>query len=397
MTELATGLSQYGWKIRVYCAQPSYHDVSQRDNDVSKQMTYKGVEIIRVPTISDQHSGLLFRVLNALSYLLMTAFFLVRDRASIVGIFNTTNPPILGLAAVLARWLTGLRFITLVYDVYPDVAVCTGILKPRSLLTKGLQTITSLILHCSNSLIVIGEDMACVVRKKLKTGHQIPVELIRNWSDEKQVYPVPDLENPFVKKYGLSNKFVIQYSGRMGLTHNLEPLIKAASLLQDEQVIFQFIGDGAKRKKLEQMVKNLNLKNVQFLPYQPFGDLMNVLSAPHLSVVCLETNCTGYSVPSKSYGIMAAGRPMLGFLAQESEVGQMIKEFRCGIVMPDPTGYEVVEVILNLLDDPDRVARMGENGYKAFLENFTLKIAVEKYSEFLNDHFPMAKRSMVIR
>lgn len=252
--------------------------------------------------------------------------------------------------------------------------------------------ITGLILRSSEALIVIGRDMECVVRAKIKKAPCVPTTIIRNWSDHRKVYPVPEMKNPFVQEHDLAEKFVIQYSGRMGRTHNLEPLIEAARLIKDQEIVFQFIGDGAKREPLTALTESYHLNNVQFLPYQPFENLMNVLSAPQLAVVCLDNNCSGFSVPSKSYGIMAAGRPILGFLSPESEIGRMIEDIGCGIVIPEPTGQNVAKEIRGLIDDPDRVTQMGEKGYNAFIENYTLDMAVEKYSQFLSQYFPGARQ-----
>ena len=392
MTELASGLSKQGWRIRVYCAQPSYRDVQQSNEKISPKMEYEGVQIIRVPTFGGQDSWLILRGLNAGLYLLFTTIFLIRDRSELAGIFNTTNPPFLGIAAIMVRLVTGLRFVTLIYDVYPDVAICTGFLKQKAFLTAIWRYITRLILRWSDALVVIGFDMEHIIRTKLNEPDLVPMTIIRNWSDHRRVYPVPKTSNPFIEKQKSADFFVVQYSGRMGRTHNLEPLIEAAFLLQNKPILFQFIGDGAKREHLVQLAKSQGLKNVQFLPYQPFEELMNVLSAPQLAVVCLDSACSGLSVPSKSYGIMAAACPILGFLSPDSEIGRMIEEVGCGIVMPNPSGKDVAEQIENLMRNPEFIKQMGQKGYEAFLKRYTLDVAVEQYSQFLDTYFPQAKR-----
>jgi glycosyltransferase involved in cell wall biosynthesis len=388
MTELATGLAAEGVRLRVYSARPIYRDVTQKSPDEFPGfMVYKDVEVVRVPSFGGHDASLLLRGVNALSYLLFTAFYLIRDRKQLAGIINTTNPPFLGLAAYLARLVAGLRYVTIVYDVYPDVAVCIGVLARSSWLTWFWERITRFIFQRSAVLIVIGRDMEQLVQRKLKHPDQVPVVRFPNWSDAKQVYPVPRDDNPFVAEHMLQDLFVVQYSGRMGRTHNIEPLIEAARLLQDAPVCFQLIGAGAKRDKLQALAEQYGLQNVQFLPYQPFDELASVLSAPHLSVVCLDAACTGVSVPSKTYGIMASGRPILGFLAYESEIGRLIQEYDCGVVLPNPSGAAVAELITQLLNDPERVASMGHNGYQAFLAHYTLDHAIQRYKVLLEQEF----------
>jgi hypothetical protein len=135
----------------------------------------------------------------------------------------------------------------------------------------------------------------------------------------------------------------------MGRTHNLEPIIEAARELATEKVLFQFVGDGAKKQILEQLVAQHNLTNVQFLGYQPMECLAEMLSAADLALVCLDEAFTGLSVPSKSYGIMASGTPILGFVQPDSEIGQMITEEACGVVLPNPTAEQIAQTLRGLI------------------------------------------------
>jgi glycosyltransferase involved in cell wall biosynthesis len=381
MTELAVGLARCGWSLRVYCTQPVYRDHSQSDERVPLYSEYQGIEIVRVPAWGNQRRSLLQRGINALLFVANTAWHLWRDRKQLSGVINTTNPPFLGLAAVFAKWFAHLPFITIVYDLFPDAAVCIGELPANSLVVRLWERLTRFLLRQSAGLVVIGRDMEQRVRCKLGKNTQVDIALIPNWSDSDLVYPVPREQNPFRQACGHGDHFVIQYSGRMGRTHNIEPLVDAARLLQDKQVIFQFIGDGAKRAKLE--MQSAGLPNVQFLPYQPFDNLANVLSAADLAVVCLERSCTGISVPSKTYGIMASGRPILAFLSPESEIGQTILEAECGFVLPEPSGDQIAELILDCMQNPSVVKRMGCNSRHVFLKNYTLARAVDSYDKFL--------------
>lgn len=238
-------------------------------------------------------------------------------------------------------------------------------------------------LNRAASTIVIGRDMAELVRYKLRCENWGTMHLIPNWSDERTVEPVPRDENPFRQEHEVGDRILVQYSGRMGTTHNLEPLIEAAERLQDAPVLFQFNGEGAKKETLQRMANERGLENVMFLPYQPLEDLDTVLLAADVAVVCLESRFTGMSVPSKTYGIMAAGTPMPGFVNAGSEVGRSIQEHDCGIVLEDPTGNEVAQLLRRLLDDRDRLREMGQRGREGFEECHTLSHAAERYDSVL--------------
>jgi len=385
MTELATGLTQSGCHIAVYCAQPAYQDNTQ-DGTTSAYMEYKGIQIKRMKTIGDTRGGLLRRGLFGLSFLLATFFAIWQDRKQLNGVIVTTNPPFIGLVASALKRLAGLPYITIIYDIYPDIALRLGALSPNSPIVPIWRSITRHIFNRADALVVIGRDMEKIVRQKLKNPTTNRICLIPNWSDETHICPIPPEENPFIAEHKLQGKFVVQYSGRMGRTHNIEPLLEAAGLLTDLPVMFQLIGDGAKRKQLVQLAEEKKLQNVQFLPYQPFEILMNVLAAPQLAVVCLEKQFTGLSVPSKTYGIMASGRPILAFLEADSEIGLMIAETRSGVVLPEPGGEQIADLIRHFMNEPDKLTLMGANGRQAFLATYTLSQAVEKYRQVI-DHY----------
>jgi glycosyltransferase involved in cell wall biosynthesis len=370
----------------VLCAQPVL-DLEATPDPVPAEMEYHGIHIYRVPTAGSHAHGLVKRLVFATTYLLSTFAILVRRRNAFDGILVTTNPPFLGLVARVAGRIIGKPYVLLVHDVYPDIAVRLGVLRPRSPLTWLWNRFTRFMLNGADAVVVIGRDMADIVRGKLRRRHWSRMHLIPNWSDENVVTPTKTSANGFRVEQGLNGRMLVQYSGRLGATHNLEPLVEAAAILRDRPILFQFIGNGVKKRRLEQLVREKGLENVQFLPYQPRERLGEVLSAADLAVVCLESRFTGLSVPSKTYGVMASATAILAFLEPESEIGQTIRENDCGTVVPDPTGPAVADLIRKLLDDPDRLQRMGENGYRAFKNHYTLALAAQRYDHLLEQCF----------
>jgi glycosyltransferase involved in cell wall biosynthesis len=232
-------------------------------------------------------------------------------------------------------------------------------------------------------VIVIGADMHRVIESKL-SNPSIPLETIRNWFDERRVRPRRDAANEFAERSGVQGKIVVQYSGNMGRTHNLEPVIAAAIELRNEPaVVFQFVGDGTGRPALAQMAQEANLRNVQFLPFEPIESLSKMLSTAHLAIVALSSEFTGLSVPSKAYGAMANGVPILGLLESKSEIGELIQRSGCGVVVHPATGSAIARVVRQLLSDPARFRRMGNAGQRAFLSSYTLTRAVCEYDRVL--------------
>jgi colanic acid biosynthesis glycosyl transferase WcaI len=386
MTELAVELTRRGWSMTVICAQPRLL-LSERNQEVPPEIDYQGIRVIRVRAWGSHASGLLGRLAFALSYLVSSTARVIRERRSARGLLVTTNPPFLGLAGWIADRLFRLPYVLIVYDVYPDIAVRLGVIRERSVVTRLWDRITRLMMRGARVLIVIGRDMERLVRNRLPAAHQERIRLIPNWSDANAVSPVPRNENTFVTEHGLADRFVVQYSGRLGQTHNLEPLIEAAELLREEAVTFQIIGDGRKRAPLQAMVEERGLPNVQFLPYQPIERLDETLSAADLAVVCLGPEFTGLSVPSKTYGVMAAGKPVLALLDPGSEIGLTIREVGCGVVLGSPSGAEVAALIRKLMGDREQLARMGANALAAFRQEYTLERAGDRYDQCLTAAF----------
>ncbi|MCP4416278.1 MAG: glycosyltransferase family 4 protein [Chloroflexi bacterium] len=376
MTELAEQLTEFGWQITVYCAQPSW---GSEQETISQTIHFKGIEIIRVGTIGEQKKNLLSRGLFALSFLWGVTVLLWRQRKQFPAVVVTTNPPFLGLVGWLFTILFQLPYLLIVYDIYPEIAVNLGALSPRSMITRLWHGVTRLIFRKAAVLVVIGRDMERIVKEKIPINQHHRITLIPNWSDEKRVKPVPKDENNFRREQNLNGHFLVQYAGRMGRTHNLEPIIEAARQLAKEKILFQFVGDGAKKAALQRMVAEYQLANVQFLAYQPMERLAEMLSAADLALVCLDAAFTGLSVPSKSYGIMASGTPILGFVQPDSEIGQMIEEEKCGLVLPSPTTEQISQTLRNFLHNSDSLTAMSTAGYQAYLDKYTLSHAALSY------------------
>lgn len=389
MTELAVALTRRGWCVSAVCAQPSLL-LSEANLTVARAMTHEGIMINRVGTIGS-HSGLASRALLAFSFVVTSMARALSLWHGARGILLTTNPPLLGLGAWTLSRLGILPYVLIVYDVYPEIASRLGVLKEGSLIERLWQRATRMVLNEAAAVVVIGRDMERIIAAKVRPGRRGRLRLIPNWSDADAVAPVPRERNAFISEHQLGDRFVVQYAGRMGRTHNLEPLVEAAALLRDRRIVFQFIGDGTKRAALLAWCRERGLTNVSFLPYQPMERLAEVLSAADLSVVCLESHFTGLSVPSKTYGVMATGRAILAFLDPDSEIGRTIIEEDCGVVLPRPTADAVAKLLINLMADRPKLARMGANGRAAYLREFTLSRAAERYDACLAEALPAAR------
>lgn len=389
LTELGVALRRRGWSIDVIAAQPML-GIEARNERVPPFMTHEGINIFRVPSMGSHRGRLMGRALFSVTYPLRALMKVVNWRHRYDGILVLTNPPTLGVAAAIARGLLRVPYVLLVHDVYPDVAVRLGVLRESSVVARLWDALSRWVLRRAAGVIVLGRDMEDTVRDKMPKDDKRHLYVIPHWAAFGTAVPIAKCDNAFRRRTNPANRFLVQYSGRHGRTHNLEPLIEAARILQDEAVLFQFIGDGAKKSALRERADDL--RNVQFLPYQPYDDLQTVLSAADLGVVCLESGFKGLSVPSKTYGIMAAGVAVLALVDRASEIGLVVDENECGLVVPGATADGLAHSIMDLIRDPARCLRMGQSGRSAFERQYTLVQAATQYDAALRTSFGLAKR-----
>lgn len=389
LTELAIGLRELGWECDVICARPTVL-IGQENQQVPPVLEYKGTTIRRSLVLGKHRGGLFGRVLFGASFLISSFFHALKAAGKCRGLLVVTNPPFLGLAAILVKWLRGTPYINIVHDVYPDTAVAAGLLRETSPITFLWERVTRLILHGAAVNVVLGRDMEKLIKAKLGDKYQGQVALVRNWAD-RTIVPVPRERNAFRQQHNPQDHFLVQYSGTMARIHNIEPLLEAAELLRNEPILFQFIGQGFKRPLVEKWVREKQLQNVQLLPLQPEEKLAEVLSAADLAAVCLAPGFTGSSVPGKSYGILAAAVPMLALVEADSEVGLTVREGDCGIVIPNASGQEVASAIRSLAKDRQKAQALGRNGLAMYTKRFAHDLAVAKYDRAFLEAFCPAR------
>jgi len=171
----------------------------------------------------------------------------------------------------------------------------------------------------------------------------------------------------------------------MGKTHNIEPILNSALELKNRKdILFVFIGGGTKKSIVEEYIKLNKTDNILLLPYQPYEDLSDTLSSATLSFVCLDSKFTGFSVPSKTYGIMATGTPIIGLIDRNSEIGNTITKYNCGKIWNSGDNKSLSELLIETIENEKEIIKMRSNSLKAFNKNFDLSISASKYLNLIN-------------
>ncbi|MDF2926669.1 MAG: glycosyl transferase family 1 [Paenibacillaceae bacterium] len=345
------------------------------------------ITIIRVKLPKVDKSNKWSRLRYIASYFLYASLAMLRQK-KVDFIYTISSPPILGgLIGTIGKRLLRAKHIYNIQDFNPEQAEAVSFMKSKKLYSIARWVDT---FNCKQAdhIITVGLDMQQTLFKRL-AAHSLPANtVINNWTDEQAIVPL-DKAHPkvarFLEQHGLTGKFVVMYSGNMGLYYDLENLIKVTeSFSQYPDIAFVFIGDGAVKKRMQAYVEDKGLSGVHFLPFQPKEELVYSLNAADVHLVVNQKGIKGVSVPSKIYGVMAAGRTVLGVLEEGSEAYRLIRESGCGVVV-EPQQYGEVASNLRTLYGMDqaRLAAYGLSG-RMYLEQYLRRdISLEKYRKLL--------------
>jgi len=295
-----------------------------------------------------------------------------------------SNPPWPMLLMPLLKRLLRRRYVLLIYDVYPDVLVRMGRLRPGGVVTRLWKGLSRRALLHADGVITLGRHMAETIRGHLRPGDRCDVEVIPNWADTDFIRPVAKEHNPFARQHGLVDKFVVIYSGAFGATHDVESIVAAAGLLRDlPDVHFMMIGGGTRRREVEELIAQERPPNLTLLPFQPIAVLPYSLSAADCSIVCLDEGYEGISVPSKTYYALAAGTALLAASAPATELSELVDEHRCGLHIPPRSPGALADAIRRLHDEPELLGQMKAAARAAAEARFSRSVITARYLDYL--------------
>ena len=296
--------------------------------------------------------------------------------------FITSTPPIQGAMAALIKKIRHIPIVYNLHDIFPDSLVGTGLAKRGGLLWKIGRVIENFTYRNADKIIVISEDFKRNIMAKGVPEEKIVV--VYNWVDEEAVKHVPREENVLFERYGLDrSKFYITYCGNIGLTQNMDMLLEVAKELESERDIhFVLIGEGAYKVKVQEIIKEKQIKNVTLLPFQPYEDISHVFSLGDVGLVISKPGVGENSVPSKTWSILSASRPVLANF-DENELKEIVDKHKCGLFTKAGDKAAFKKAILDLYRNGAQCREMGENGRRFILENLTRAVGTQKYVDVI--------------
>ncbi len=338
--------------VTVLCGRPSYDPTERRSWRLSQTENVGRVRIVRVGSTDYPRVQMQKRVLNYLTYVLLAvprALFLQGDV-----ILAMTDPPFEGIVGAFVALLKGEPFVYNIRDMYPDMAVGGSILEP-GLLSRIWERLHRWALRRATRVVVLGEDMRNRILAKSVDPARIVV--VRDGTELPSATSVTSLDATVIQAIRQNFRFVLLHAGNLGFYGAWDTLLAAARQLKDSGVGIVFVGDGAQRDRVQAAATGI--PNVRFLPFFPGSKIPSVLAAADAYIITVKRGLEGVVVPSKMYGILAAGKPIVALAPRECDVVS-IGEAQGFSISADPGDpAQFADVVEQLVRDPERVRRMG--------------------------------------
>lgn len=348
------------------------------------RMAEAGVEIVRVRSTSFDRRRLGLRALNYLTYVALALFEGLRSPRPDLVLCMTDPPVIADVALAVARRFRA-PLVVISQDVFPEIAVELRRLENPALVAL-LRQMIRFYLKRADRVVAIGDTMRARLEAKGAVGERIQV--IPNWVDTSAIHPAPR-DNQWSRENGLDKRFVVMHSGNVGHAQNLDALVRSATFLRDlHDVTIAIIGYGARQTELIRLARALEVDEVRFFPYQPRELLPLSLSAGDVHVVGLARGLSGYVVPSRLYGILAAARPVIVAAERSSETAQLVERVGCGIVVPPGQPFLLATAIRAARDGEYDLEAMGARGREYVVSDADRTVAYARYRDLLSELVP---------
>ena len=381
LTSIAESLAAFR-TVKVITGQPKHMSRGRR---APRRELRNGVEIVRAWGTTLDKDIFLFRLVNMLTIGVSLFFKSLRRFENGDQILVVTAPPTLPVTTALAALIRGASFTILVQDSYPEILIAVGATKQDSLFVRSVNLNNHWVYKYAAKIIVMGRDMNELFVRKT-AGLDVPVITIPNWADLEAIEPTPRESNALLKELGILDKFVFMYAGNIGHPTDVETIVECAEKLLDlnrKEFHFVFIGAGAKRRWLERAVEQRSLANVTILNYRPRSEQIVFLNACDVGLVALIKGMWGTAMPSRTYNILAAGKPVLALTEKASELERVIDEDKVGKYVEPGNSEGLVEAILEMKNAGHELGVMGKNARSAALNKYSLAKAVAAYADAL--------------
>jgi colanic acid biosynthesis glycosyl transferase WcaI len=340
-------------EVTIICGRPSYDPTERRSWKLGRMETLGRLQIIRVGSTDYPRFQMKRRVLNYLTYVALSVPCALAVKCDVV--LAMTDPPFEGIIGALVAWLKNKPYVYNIRDLYPDMAVSASVVEP-GLLTRSWEKLHRWALRHVTRVIALGDDMRARIISKGVAPERVVV--VRDGAEITPSAATRALDKEVMRTIRGDFRFVLLHAGNLGFYGAWDTLLSAASGLCEDGVGLVFVGDGAQGAQLQSL--GGSLRNVRFLPFFPASKVQSVLAAADAHVVTIKRGLEGIVVPSKMYGILAAGKPIVSVAPEDTDVARLCTHIGCGVACHPDRPEEMIQAVRELAGDPVRVRKMGE-------------------------------------
>ncbi len=380
--DLADELVRRGHTVSAVSSRSIY---GKTGSSLAKFEVAGGVRIHRVGTNVFGKKGFLARVFDFGLYYALATFktLTMRPRPDVV--IGFTTPPFIAMLGIVTRMLRGSKSVYWVMDLYPDVGVAGGMFKPGALPTRIMERLSRWMTRKSDAVVVLGRCMRDRLLAKGLSPANIHVITVWDAAEGDGAHEQRDSRSTsFRTKWNLGDAFVVMYSGNLGLAHDAETIVSAVVAMKDRRdVRFVFVGSGKQRPLVERAIREHGLTNASYHDYVPREELAELLATADAHLVTVHPKFVGLIVPSKLYGVLGVGRPVIYVGPGESEVGLTIVEAGAGVSVSSGDAGALVSAIDGLRSDPARARAMGESARRAVPGRFDRATSTKKWADLV--------------
>lgn len=378
--EMSADLVKKGFSLDVLCGYPKEYSEQQR---IPQKEIINGISIKRIRYLQMNRKGKIGRLVNYFSFICSVGvhLFSLRKYRSII---VYSNPPVLPMVAVLANRLFKTKIVYVCYDIYPELALLLGGVQSGSMIEKVMNHINHSLFNRVSKVVALSHEMKDYLLTNKCELTDTKVKVIPNWYEECK--DTQEIHNDQFKNLRKNYRTIVVYAGNMGICQDMETIFDAVEQLKKQQdILFCFAGHGVQKNTLKEWAKIKGLKQAIFFDFLTGSDFTDLLKIADCYLVSLEKGVEGLSVPSKTYSYLAMGRPVIAIMNQETDIARDLKRTRSGFSVEQGEKEALIQYILELDSNKQKVKEIGQNGRQLFLEKYTREICTKQYIEMMEN------------
>ncbi|MGX7132227.1 glycosyltransferase family 4 protein [Enterococcus songbeiensis] len=380
--QTAKGLVEAGISVDVLCGYPK--EYSDSEKTVPLNETVEGITIHRKKYLQLGRKNFLSRLINYFSFTLAIGINLFKCRKYKILIVYS-NPPILPIIAVIAKKLFGCKIIFVSYDLYPEIAVNSGVLNESGIISKVMRFINKKLFKNVSRVVSLSHDMKRYIVENREISSE-KVQVIPNWATE-SFQTTDTITNEQLREIRAEYRLIVSYFGNMGTAQDIDTLMKTINdeKIKQSKIAFLFAGHGNKKDKLKAFVQENQLSNCYVFDYLKGEDFTEALNISDLFVVTLENSISGLAVPSKTYSYYQAEKPVIAIMDKDTDIILEIEQYQAGIALENNASQELIRVLMKIQEDEETLLAMKKNVSKLHNEKYKKEYQIQKYIDLVGN------------